>query len=90
CASNLRNDGPGDLAFRAAVFGSLGASPAMCEANTITINWTDASSADISANNAGVATYGEDVRTPVKATTKPGQRFKGWRFVAPTSVSVGQ
>ena len=94
CASNCANymmSGFSDYsAFRAAVFGAIEPIPAMCEANTITINWTDASSADISANNAGTATYGEDVRTPVKATTKPGQRFKGWRFVAPTPVQVGE
>ncbi|MBR5904811.1 MAG: hypothetical protein IKZ49_04785, partial [Alphaproteobacteria bacterium] len=85
CSGTLRTG----LAFRAAVFNAYPSGSAMCEANTITINWTDASSADISANNAGTATYGEDVRTPVKATTKPGQRFKGWRFVAPTPVQVG-
>ncbi|MBR5904112.1 MAG: hypothetical protein IKZ49_01095, partial [Alphaproteobacteria bacterium] len=91
CASGLRDTRSRNLAFRAAVFGSVigfQSGPATCEANTITINWTDASSADISANNAGTATYGEDVRTPVKATTKPGQRFKGWRFVAPAQVQV--
>ncbi|MBR5904060.1 MAG: hypothetical protein IKZ49_00825 [Alphaproteobacteria bacterium] len=76
------------LSYRNIILGSVAPTLASCEANTITINWTDASSADISANNAGTATYGEDVRTPVKATTKPGQRFKGWRFVAPTPVSV--
>ncbi|MBR5904457.1 MAG: hypothetical protein IKZ49_02880, partial [Alphaproteobacteria bacterium] len=61
-----------------------------CAANAITINWTDADSEDISANNAGSTFYGGNVRTPVKATTKPGQRFKGWRFVAPTPVQVGE
>ncbi|MBR5904492.1 MAG: hypothetical protein IKZ49_03080, partial [Alphaproteobacteria bacterium] len=89
CGINISREDSWALSFRAAIFDVYSASPAMCEANTITINWTDASSADISANNAGVATYGEDVRTPVKATTKPGQRFKGWRFVAPTPVQVG-
>ncbi|MBR5904184.1 MAG: hypothetical protein IKZ49_01465, partial [Alphaproteobacteria bacterium] len=61
-----------------------------CAANAITINWTDADSEDISANNAGSTFYGGNVRTPVKAATKPGQRFKGWRFVAPTPVQVGE
>ena len=68
------------------LFGSI---DYMCDGNAITINWTDADSEDITTNNAGKARYGEDVRTPVKATTKPGQRFKGWRFVNPTSVQVG-
>jgi hypothetical protein len=75
--------------FRSAMFGSLGTpSPAMCEANVININWSDASAADISANNAGTATYGEDVRTPVKAATKKGQTFRGWRFSAPEQTNL--
>ena len=89
CAKDMQGDDSYYLMFRAALLGSVPTGLASCEANTITINWTEASSADISANNAGTATYGEDVRTPVKATTKPGQRFKGWRFVAPTPVQVG-
>ena len=78
------------LEFRAAMFDSVQSSPAMCEANVITINWSDASAADISANNAGTATYGEDVRTPVKAATKKGQRFKGWRFSAPEQTNLSE
>jgi hypothetical protein len=77
-----------DLAFRAAMFDSVESSPAMCEANTITINWSDASAADISANNAGTATYGSDVRTPVKAQTIKGKTFKGWRFSKPETTNL--
>jgi hypothetical protein len=58
--------------------------PASCEANTIMINWSNADANDISANNAGTATYGSDVRTPVKAQTIKGKTFKGWRFSKPT------
>ena len=52
--------------------------------NTININWSDADSVDIAANNAGTAIYDGDIRTPVKARNIPGKRFAGWRFVAPT------
>ena len=81
CADNLRGVGARNDGFRAAVFGSLGASSAgTCEANEISITWTNADPADVSANNAGVCTYDGDIRTPVKAETKPGKTFKGWRF----------
>ena len=90
CGWNLQEIGSEKLAFHTAMFNAYPGGPAMCEANTITINWDEASAADISANNAGTATYGEDIRTPKAATTKPGQRFKGWRFVAPTPVQVGE
>jgi hypothetical protein len=60
----------------------------MCEANTITIHWSDAAQTDIDANNAGTATYGSDVRTPVKAATKKGQTFKGWRFSKPAQTDL--
>lgn len=81
CAINLRSGVADSGGFRAAVFGSLGASSAgTCEANEISITWTNADPADVSANNAGVCTYDGDIRTPVKAETKPGKTFKGWRF----------
>ena len=89
CATGMRYVDSSRLVFRAAVFGAIESSPAMCEANTITINWSDASAADISANNAGTATYGSDVRTPVKAATKKGKTFKGWRFSAPEQTTTG-
>ena len=81
CAYGLHNGGVDDRVFRGAVFGSLGASSAgTCDANEISITWTDADPADVSANNAGMCTFGGDIRTPVKATTKPGKTFKGWKF----------
>jgi hypothetical protein len=83
CASDMRSTGYYYLAERAALLGSVQSSPATCEANTITINWSDAAQTDIDANNAGTATYGEDIRTPVKAATKPGKTFRGWRFSKP-------
>ncbi|MBQ0013610.1 MAG: hypothetical protein KBS86_03520 [Proteobacteria bacterium] len=83
CALNLRNPYSDSLVFRAALLGIIESSPAMCEANTITINWSNADAEDISANNAGTATYGSDVRTPVKAETIKGKTFKGWRFSKP-------
>jgi len=88
CALNLRNGDSRGLAFRAAVFGSLGASPAMCEANTITINWNGTTETEINANNAGTATYGSDIRTPRSATPVPGKTFTGWRFVAPEQTNL--
>ncbi len=89
CALSLQSGYSSALAFRAAVFGSIESSPAMCEANTITINWSNADAADVTANNAGTATYGSDVRTPVKAQTIKGKTFKGWRFSKPTQTTTG-
>ena len=81
CAYNLHAGDPYDRVFRGAVFGSLGAAASgTCEANEIRITWTDAAEADVTANNAGVCTYGGDIRTPVRAATKPGKTFVGWKF----------
>ena len=81
CASYLHNDDTLYRVFRGAVFGSLGATAAgTCDANEIEITWTDADPADVSANNAGMCTFGGDIRTPVRAATKPGKTFKGWKF----------
>ena len=88
CAMRMRATDSSDLAFRAAVFGSISASPASCEANVININWSNADAADVSANNAGTATYGSDVRTPVKAQTKKGKTFRGWRFSKPQQTNL--
>ena len=51
-----------------------------CAANEITINWTDATADDIAANNAGMCSYDGEIRTPVRAATKPGKTFVGWKF----------
>jgi hypothetical protein len=77
--------------IRSELFSSVtggGSGTATCEANTITINWSNADANDISANNAGTATYGSDVRTPVKAQTIKGKTFKGWRFSAPEQTNL--
>ena len=67
--------------FRAALFGAKSfVEGGTCEANEISIKWTDATPDDIAANNAGMCTYGGDIRTPVKAATIPGKTFKGWKF----------
>lgn len=79
CAFDLRTMSD-YLAFRAAVFGSLGASPATCEANTINIVWNHATQPDIDANNAGMCVYDGDIRTPAAAETITGKTFTGWRF----------
>ena len=60
-----------------------------CDANIININWSNADTEDISENNAGTATYGSDVRTPVKAQTIKGNTFRGWRFSAPEQTTTG-
>ena len=83
CTQRLQGDArAGDRAFRAALLGSLGTRTVggVCAANEISITWADADPADVAANNAGVCTYDGDIRTPVKAITKPGKTFKGWKF----------
>ena len=77
CADNMLYG----RAYRAAVLGSLGTrTVGVCAANEISITWADADPADVANNNAGVCTYDGDIRTPVKAITKPGKTFKGWKF----------
>ncbi len=81
CAGYLPIAGTDFREFRGAVFGALDSFVAgTCAANEITINWMDATDEDIDANNAGMCTYGGDIRTPVKAATKPGKTFVGWKF----------
>lgn len=81
CADYLSYDVKRARVFRRAVLGSLGATAtSTCDANEIEITWTDADPADVSANNAGMCTFGGDIRTPVRAATKPGKTFKGWKF----------
>ena len=79
CAGYLQDDGANFDFFRAAVFGSLGALAAgTCEANEISITWTDAANPD---EQTGMCTYDGDITTPTKANEKPGKTFKGWKFV---------
>lgn len=82
CAKRL-NIYSTDGGYRNVLLGTLGPlSPKMCVSDTITINWSDASQADIEANEAGSCTWGGAIRTPRAAATKPGKTFKGWRFSA--------
>ena len=81
CAHRMQYGRASYRAFRAAVLGALGRrTVGVCAANEISITWEDADPADVAENNAGVCTYDGDIRTPVKAITKPGKTFKGWRF----------
>ena len=81
CAFYCAQDMLTDENFRGAVLGALDvAGSTTCEGNEITINWTDATDEDIDANNAGMCTYGGDIRTPVAAMEKPGKTFVGWKF----------
>ncbi len=73
----------------AAMIGAFDKVNASCEANTITINWSDVDPEYAGQNNEGTATYGSDVRTPVKAQTIKGKTFRGWRFSAPTQTTTG-
>ena len=74
--------------YRSALLGSVAPGLATCEANVININWNDVDPEYAGQNNENTATYGEDVRTPVKAATKKGQTFRGWRFSAPEQTDL--
>ncbi|MBR5354870.1 MAG: hypothetical protein IK122_01965 [Alphaproteobacteria bacterium] len=81
CAAQMSQDDDASLSFRYALFQSVTAhEPAKCVANTITINWSGTSAAEINANQAGSAYYGGDVRTPRSATPVEGKIFQGWMF----------
>lgn len=81
CAYYLREDFVDSHVLRGAMYGALGTGEfGACAANEITINWTDATADDIAANNAGMCTYDGEIRTPVRAATKPGKTFVGWKF----------
>ncbi len=88
CAARMRSSDPDRLAFRAALLGSVQPGLAMCEANVININWNDVDPEYAGQNNEGTATYGSDVRTPVKAQTIKGKTFKGWRFSKPEQTNL--
>lgn len=87
CANSCRTalasgSGSGWFPFRTAILGTLPPqSPVACVSDTITINWSDASAADIAANEAGTCTWGGAIRTPRAATGKAGKVFKGWKIV---------
>ena len=83
CAIHLNTDGTRYLAYRGALLGSVSYGQPMCEANTINITWNDASAEDIAATGAATTVYEGDIKTPLKAITKPGKTFVGWKFVKP-------
>ena len=77
CADFLRGDGVSNRAFRAAVFGSLGAlSTGVCAANTINIDWDPDNGA---AHIAGQCTYDDAITLPADPE-KPGYTFTGWKL----------
>ena len=85
CAQRCVDNQRGEWLFGRMLIGALSGARdfvavGTCDANEIKINWTDATDEDIAANNAGMCTYGGDIRTPVRAATKPGKTFVGWKF----------
>ncbi len=81
CARFMQGGFQDMLNFRAATFNSVAGGLGSCEANVISITWTDATPESVAANNAGTCEYSGDIRTPVTPVKKPGKRFKGWKFV---------
>ena len=82
CASNCSYMQDADLlgrAFRAAVFGSLGAlSTGVCAANTINIDWNPDNGGEHIKN---MCTYDGAVTLPTPDPVKPGYTFTGWKLV---------
>ena len=86
CANNCARGVQFRSAFRAAVFGSLGAGGLECTANTINLNWF----ADTVANGATTpltvqsaaqqCTYDQSITLPSPNPTKTGYTFSGWRL----------
>ena len=77
CAGRLQRDAANSLAFRSAVFGAVGATPAQCSANVITINWGDGAGGTHETNTC---TYDDTLTAPATAPTKKGHTFAGWTF----------
>ncbi|MDW2974836.1 MAG: hypothetical protein R8M70_02140 [Alphaproteobacteria bacterium] len=79
CGESMMDDN--DIS-RKLMFGEYRVTDAFtCDANEIEIRWSDAAEEDIAANNAGMCTYGGDIRTPIRAATIPGKTFIGWKFL---------
>ena len=85
CAWQCRGGFLNATVYRTAVLRSRDPLPNTCTGNIITINWSDASSADIAANDAGTMVYGGDINTPRAAVIKPGKTFVGWKFRKPNN-----
>jgi len=83
CALRCAYKVKADSGFRSALFGAVGASPAQCAANTITLNW-GGYGANNDQSQQTTCTYGGTIDTPTTAPTKRGHTFTGWRFVAPS------
>ena len=86
CASRLQEVVTSSLVFRSAMLGAITtpAGPATCEANVITLNWSDVDPEYAGDNDEGTVTFGGDIRTPRAAVSKPGKTFVGWKFVKPS------
>ncbi len=79
CAGDLRTDAVLARAFRAAVFGSLGAlSTGVCAANTINIDWNPDNGGEHIKN---MCTYEGAITLPTPDPVKPGYTFTGWKLV---------
>ena len=81
------SDNPATVLGQTALLMSVPSSGAVCAANTITINWSDVDGED--NPYATSVTYDGDITTPVKAATKPGKTFVGWKFAPVTPVLIG-
>ena len=81
CAEMIGTGDTEGFWFRSAVFNAITKSPAQCTANTITLNWKNATGGTHATTQC---TYGGTIDTPTTAPTKRGHTFTGWRFVAPS------
>ena len=86
CAYDMYSGATDRLAYRTAVLSAtmVPGGATICAANTITINWSDVDGEE--NPYATSVTYDGDITTPVKAATKPGKQFVGWKFAPATPV----
>jgi len=88
CAGTMAGTNSNQLVYRSALLGSITNVRVLseCVANSITVHWTGATPAQISATSAGSAVYGGNIKTPSGYDTSdvpPGQKFAGWKFLSP-------
>jgi hypothetical protein len=82
CELVLQRDDVDDLAFRAALFGSLGTQMSgICTANTINIDWNPDNNG---AHIKNMCTYDGSITVP-SDPVKPGYTFTGWKLVDGTT-----